>query len=173
MSKIRKARTVDALELSQLAERTFRATFEESNTPENMNLHCISRYSESIQSDEIADPNMTTLVSEHEGKLIGYAQLRWKNLPKFITASHPVEIQRLYVDEYWHGKGIAKDIMDSCFVHILERGSDVVWLGVWEHNPRAITFYKKFGFTEVGEHIFQLGDDKQRDIVMAKQIVST
>jgi ribosomal protein S18 acetylase RimI-like enzyme len=45
-----------------------------------------------------------------------------------------------------------------------------VWLGVWEHNPRAIAFYKKYGFISVGEHPFPLGGDLQRDIVMAKPL---
>jgi RimJ/RimL family protein N-acetyltransferase len=44
----------------------------------------------------------------------------------------------------------------------------VVWLGVWERNPRAIAFYKKFGFLEVGVHVFPLGFDPQRDIVMSR-----
>lgn len=50
---------------------------------------------------------------------------------------------------------------------IKARGSDVVWLGVWERNARAIAFYKKYGFVERGEHVFLLGHDRQRDIVMA------
>jgi ribosomal protein S18 acetylase RimI-like enzyme len=37
---------------------------------------------------------------------------------------------------------------------------------VWEKNPRAIDFYKKWGFKEVGAHIFPLGDDPQRDLIM-------
>ncbi|KAB7664971.1 GNAT family N-acetyltransferase, partial [Plesiomonas shigelloides] len=36
--------------------------------------------------------------------------------------------------------------------------------------PRAIAFYKKFDFVEVGEHIFQLGADAQRDVIMMRHI---
>jgi ribosomal protein S18 acetylase RimI-like enzyme len=45
-----------------------------------------------------------------------------------------------------------------------------MWLGVWEENPRAIRFYQKLGFVEFGEHIFQLGDDAQRDVLMKKKL---
>ncbi|CAM6209294.1 N-acetyltransferase domain-containing protein [Enterobacter intestinihominis] len=58
--------------------------------------------------------------------------------------------------------------MRMCFAEFEAKGSDVVWLGVWEHNPRAISFYHKLGFTEVGEHIFQVGSDPQRDIIMKR-----
>ena len=46
-------------------------------------------------------------------------------------------------------------------------------LGLWEHNPRAIAFYRKAGFAEVGEHAFPLGDDPQRDIVMARPVAGS
>lgn len=46
------------------------------------------------------------------------------------------------------------------------KNSDYVWLGVWEENPRAISFYKKNGFVEFDKHIFRLGDDEQTDVMM-------
>ena len=47
-------------------------------------------------------------------------------------------------------------------------GANVVWLGVWEHNPRAIRFYEKHGFTTAGEQPF--GKDPQRDLVMVRPL---
>jgi ribosomal protein S18 acetylase RimI-like enzyme len=160
----------DAKALSEMAEATFRATFGAMNTAEHMELHCRSSYGEQIQSAEIADPGMVTLVSEDEGRLIGYAQLRWGKAPDCVPAKSPGEIQRLYVVEDWHGKGIAQKLMKACMDEIERQGSDALWLGVWERNPRAISFYKKLGFVEVGAHIFPLGGDPQRDIVMVRSV---
>jgi RimJ/RimL family protein N-acetyltransferase len=42
---------------------------------------------------------------------------------------------------------------------------------VWEHNPRAIAFYRKFGFVAVGDHIFPVDHDPQRDILMARPVM--
>ena len=39
-----------------------------------------------------------------------------------------------------------------------------------EHNLRARAFYRKAGFTEVGEHSFMLGEDRQRDIIMVRPV---
>jgi ribosomal protein S18 acetylase RimI-like enzyme len=69
-----------------------------------------------------------------------------------------------------HGKGVAHDLMNACMDEMRFHRSDVVWLGVWERNPRAIAFYKKFGFLEVGVHVFPLGSDPQRDIVMSRPV---
>lgn len=58
--------------------------------------------------------------------------------------------------------------MQKCFAEFVAKGSDPVWLGVWEHNPGAISFYRKLGFTEVDEHIFQVESDPQRYIIMKR-----
>jgi ribosomal protein S18 acetylase RimI-like enzyme len=169
---VRKAHGCDAKKLSELAEATFKATFGALNTAEHMELHCQTSYGEQIQAAEIADPGMVTLVSEDKGRLIAYAQLRWGEAPDCVSAQSPGEIQRLYVVEDWHGKGVAQELMKACISEIKEIGSDALWLGVWERNPRAIAFYKKFGFVEAGEHTFPLGGDPQRDIVMARSVAS-
>jgi len=170
LSAIRKADRHDAKQLSLLAETTFMDTFGDANTPENMALHCRTRYSEAIQAEEISNPNMVTLLCEHGGGLVGFAQIRWGEAPSCVVAHAPAEIQRLYVVRDCHGKGVARALMNACVNEMRDRRSDVTWLGVWELNPRAIAFYKKFGFREVGEHVFALGSDPQRDIVMARAV---
>ena len=50
------------------------------------------------------------------------------------------------------------------------QGAAAVWLGVWEHNARAARFYQRFAFTEVGDHVFLLGADPQRDLIMVRSL---
>jgi ribosomal protein S18 acetylase RimI-like enzyme len=58
--------------------------------------------------------------------------------------------------------------MQRCLEAAAERGHRSVWLGVWEHNPRAIAFYERWGFVDVGEKSFVLGTDRQTDRVMVR-----
>jgi ribosomal protein S18 acetylase RimI-like enzyme len=167
---IRKADQADAAALAELAERTFRDAFGALNTATNMDLHCRSSYGRKLQAREIADPCLLTLVCEDNGTLIAYAQLRRGKAPDCVAAEQTVEIQRLYVDKEWHGKGIAQDLMNALLDHAREDHAGVVWLGVWEHNPRAIAFYAKFGFRECGDQTFLLGRDDQRDLIMQKAL---
>ena len=60
--------------------------------------------------------------------------------------------------------------MDACFARAQETGRDVIWLGVWEYNPRAQRFYEKNGFQFVGRHTFLLGSDPQTDLLMQKEL---
>ncbi|PWK45375.1 GNAT family N-acetyltransferase [Pleionea mediterranea] len=170
MTKKRSATLSDARQLSELAEQTFRDAFTEANNAEDMAMHCASTYGESIQTAELSDPNYDTIVVEDDGQLVAYAQLRQGHYPECVTAISPGEIQRLYVDKQWHGKGLAQALMTECLSRLREKNNDVVWLGVWEHNPRAIAFYKKLDFQPVGKHVFKLGNDPQTDIIMMRRI---
>jgi ribosomal protein S18 acetylase RimI-like enzyme len=170
VTDIRQATEADAAALAALAERTFRETFARINRAEDMDAHCRNSYGDSIQGAEIRDPDRTTLVCQIRDSLIAYGQLRWASAPSCVVATKPAEVQRLYVDAAWHGKGVAQALMASLLDTAIAGGADVVWLGVWEKNPRAISFYAKSGFAIVGDHVFVLGNDPQRDLVLAKRL---
>jgi ribosomal protein S18 acetylase RimI-like enzyme len=171
--RIRRAEDDDALALAVLAERTFRAAFAESNSPANMQLHCAANYGQALQLAEIRKPGRETWVAEAEKRLIAYVQLRLDAASSIVLGERPVEIQRFYVDASHHGTGLAHQLMAHVLARAAEVGSAQLWLGVWERNPRALAFYRKWGFDVVGEHIFKLGDDPQRDLLMRRNVQST
>ena len=76
------------------------------------------------------------------------------------------------MDASGHGKGVAQRLMNECLTSARDMGARYIWLGVWERNPRAIAFYRKAGFQEIGEQYFQLGSDRQRDIVMGRPLAA-
>ncbi|MDZ7767565.1 MAG: GNAT family N-acetyltransferase [Woeseiaceae bacterium] len=173
MFTVRIAKPRDAKVLSQFAESIFRATYGAMNTAGHMATHCHNSFGEQIQAAEISNPDMVTVLSEDKDTLIGYALLLWGEAPDFVSSKKPGEIQQAsIVGDDWHGRR-GTGLMDACIDEMRQRGSDVVWLGVLESAiRRALAFYKKRGFIEVGEQIFSFGGDPQRDIVMARSIAS-
>jgi len=170
MTVIRKAEIGDALRLAQLQEKTFRDTFEADNAAEDMALHCKNSYSAALQEQEIRNPDLMTLVCADGPQLLGFVQVRRGVAPDCLEADHPAEILRLYVDKPWHGRGLAQQLMEQALEQARLMGAAQIWLGVWERNPRAISFYKKYEFVEVGEHVFMVGSDAQRDVIMTRAL---
>ena len=104
---------------------------------------------------------IATLVVEDGDALIGFAQLRGS-----AAEYGDVELARFYVDRTQHGRGVAQALMNAVMDAARELGGASLWLGVWEHNPRAIRFYEKCGFRDIGSQPFLLGNDLQTDRVM-------
>ena len=170
MTSIRRAEATDAAALAELAERTFRDAFAESNTPVDMEIHCRERFGNDIQAREIADPTCVTLLAEADDQLIGFAQVRLNASMDCVAAQRPAELYRIYVASPWHGRGIARQLMDEVMAVAAQDGSDRIWLGVWEENRRAMAFYRKYGFEVVGAHEFRFGTERQQDLVMVTGI---
>ena len=169
----RRGTPADAPSLSAAAARWFEETFGPRNDPEDMRLYMNEAFGVERQRAELADPRRVALLVEEEGSLAGYAYLRRTAAGERHAALPPgeaVEIQRFYVGSHHHGRGLARRLMESALETAREMGGEMVWLGVWEHNTRAIRFYEKNGFVDVGELDFVLGTDLQHDRVMTRPL---
>ncbi len=163
---IRRGVASDAPVLAALDRDTFFDTFAATNDATDMALHLERAYGIPQQTAELTDPGIVTLIAEEEGQAVAYAQLREGHVPECATGANPIEIWRFYVVRAWHGRGIAQALMDRVRTEAVARGAGALWLGVWERNPRAQAFYGKYGFVDVGEHVFLFGTDPQTDRVM-------
>ncbi len=167
---IRRGTAEDAPVLASLARDTFFDTFASTNDPADMALHLQRAYSVDQQTAELTDPRVITLLVEEGDRAVAYAQLRTGNEPACITGSKPMELWRFYVGHDWHGKGVAQALMARVVAEAAQAGAQTLWLGVWERNPRALAFYAKCGFADVGEHVFLFGTDPQTDRVMTRPL---
>jgi ribosomal protein S18 acetylase RimI-like enzyme len=172
---VRAATIADAPRLSRLGAATFRETFERENTSENMARYLAEAFTPDRQAAEITDPAGTLLLAENRGmsgdaELVGYVHLVSGAAPAAVQGPVPLELKRLYVARAWHGQGVAQALMNAALDAARGRGAQTLWLGVWERNPRAVAFYRKYGFTRVGEHTFVLGADVQTDWLLARPL---
>ncbi len=167
---IRQATAADGQLLADLGSSTFAETFARDNTPENMSEYLAAAFSLDQIASELADELATFLIAEIDGQAVGYAMLHAGALPHEASGDKPIELVRIYVDGKWHGRKVGATLMQACIDVSRAKGHRTLWLGVWEHNARALAFYRKWEFEPFGEHIFQLGKDPQNDILMARVI---
>ena len=169
--KIRYGTTDDAKMLAELGAKTFYDTFVKDNTPGNIEAYLKASFSPEIHFNELSEPDNIFLIVESENIPIGYAQLILNSKDEAINRTKPLEIRRIYATQEYLGKGVGKELMQATIIEARKRGCDCVWLGVWEKNQRAIDFYEKWGFREVGTHLFSVGDDPQNDYVMELELI--
>jgi ribosomal protein S18 acetylase RimI-like enzyme len=163
---IRVATPADAATLAAISLKTFVDTFAPHNTAADMHSYTSAAFGEEKQRRELETEGVLTLLGEDDADTIAYAQIR-----RTPGAPHgDVEIVRFYVDQPHHGRGIAQLLMDAVETHARTLGGTRLWLGVWEHNVRAIAFYRKRGFIQCGAHPFLLGTDLQTDWVMNRAL---
>lgn len=55
------------------------------------------------------------------------------------------------------------------FEEVIKIGNKYIWVSVLESNNRAISFYTKYGYTEIGKHSFVIGYENFSFIAMPKK----
>ena len=173
--RIRTAAPADAEPLAALAERTFRDTFADDNSTDDIEAYVRDSFSLDRVRAELADDANTFLLAFMDGEeqLDGYAKLRTGTTDPSVTGRDPVELQRLYVDRSAMGHGVGAALMRASLDAARSAGHRTLWLGVWERNARAISFYERWQFETVGDHVFRLGSDHQTDLILARSVPGT
>ncbi len=162
----------DCRSLTDLAYTSFWDAFAHhpKNAPDDLAHYMRQAFSLQQITAEHSDGANIFLIAEIDGHPAGYAKLTVGATEEGIAAERPIELNRLYSQQKYLGQGIGQTLMDECFEIAKRNDNDVMWLGVWEYNPRAQRFYEKNGFRIVGRHTFQLGSDPQTDLLMQKEL---
>jgi ribosomal protein S18 acetylase RimI-like enzyme len=168
--EIRRGTPADAEVLAEFGRRAYEEAFGADNDPDNLAIFLETRYGVEQQTEELTRADVITLLAETEGHLIGFAQVRHSTAPDCVVGEDVVELWRFYVDRPFHGRGVAQRMMPAALRAASDLGGRMIWLSVWEENPRAITFYIRCGFEDVGTTDFWVGSDRQTDRVLVKEI---
>ena len=157
--------------LRALSIRTYYETFAHLNTAEDMTAYLEDAFNVERLTKEFNDANSSFYLLYADGNLAGYLKLNEALSQTDINDSDSLEIERIYVSSEFQGVGIGRYLMEQAIAIAKERNKKYVWLGVWEKNEKAIRFYKKNGFYEIGTHKFVMGKDVQTDYIMQKFLV--
>ncbi len=167
---IRKASAADAELIADLSRSTFYDAFAKDNTKENMDAFMNTVFTKEALMQQVITGDGIFLLAYDGDTVTGYARLREENEEEIMKGENAFEIARIYAVQSAIGKGVGPALMKACIEMALDMKKSIIWLGVWEKNPRAIAFYQKWGFEKFGEHIFPIGDDPQTDWLMKKAL---
>jgi ribosomal protein S18 acetylase RimI-like enzyme len=167
---IRFATADDAELIADLSRRTFYETFGYVNTKENMDKFMNEQFAREKLIKEVTEPGNTFLLAFDSDIPVGYVRMReGKKFPEFENKDS-IEIARIYSVNSYLGTGVGQQLMRQCVFIAKELKREIIWLGVWEKNPRAIAFYSKWGFEKFSDQDFLLGDDLQKDWLLMKKL---
>jgi GNAT superfamily N-acetyltransferase len=136
-----------------------------------MAMYMEKAFGEDIQRSELSDPLRTVFFAEQDGRVVGYTMLHEGPVPSSVGDDDALEIERLYSVKRMIGTGVGATLMRRCIEEAAAREKRTLWLGVWGRNARAIAFYERWGFVDVGSQSFILGRDRQTDLIMARRVV--
>lgn len=142
--------------LASLGRQTFMESHGHSGPAADIDAYAISRFTEEVLLNELADPkNLFHIIYSGETPA-GYS----KFIPDFPHSHIPHEgiskLERIYLLREFNGMGLGRALMNFNISLARSRGQKGIWLYVWVENHRALDFYLMNGFIIIGRHDFQI-----------------
>lgn len=163
---ITKINSNQVYQLQEIGKQTFYETFSSENSEENMMNYLEDEFSIEKLQTQLNNKDSAFYFATLNDNVIGYLKINFGQSQTELKDNKALEIERIYVLKEFHGKKVGQLLYNKAIQIAKEKNTDYIWLGVWEENTRAISFYKKNGFIEFDKHIFKLGNDEQTDLMM-------
>lgn len=166
---IRRATADDAAALAELGAATFTETFGHLYPPEDLQTFLARNHTPASWSRTLADPHRAAWLVEHrDGRKIGFLVVGACKLPVQDLESSAGEIQQLYVFAEFHNLRLGTQLMNHGLAWLESQGRTPIYIGVWSENYGAQRFYGRYGFDEVGEYGFPVGNTVDRELILKR-----
>ena len=156
--------------LSQISKETFVTAFALQNNPKDFENYISKAFSIDTIDKELKNIASHFYFVYYKNNLIGYFKLNEFDAQNEFQELEGMELERIYIINKFQGKGIGGQILQNIFELAIKKEKLYIWLGVWELNKEAILFYQKNGFIKFGTHPYYIGNDKQTDWLMRKEL---
>ena len=164
--QIAAVRPEHAADLADLKAATFIETFAAENDPEHLHAHVARAFTAEAVRATLEDERCSTWWLVEDDTPIGFLKVNRGEAQTEPHLSDGLEIEQIYVRARHHGQRLGGRLMEQAIATARQEGFPFVWLGVWEHNHKALAVYEHLGFIAIGDHPFLFGHEKQRDVLM-------
>jgi len=162
----------DAPALATVGSATFLESFAGILEGSSILMHCQNQHSvETYRKYLVQIETRAWLAVVPPGDApIGYAMLTAPDLPLPDLSDADVELKRIYVFSRYQRAGAGKLLFEQALLAAKEAGKSRLLLGVHAENARALSFYRKHGFEQIGVRTFQIGEMIYDDLVLGRSI---
>ena len=167
--QIRKATLDDAEYISLLARFTFTETFGHNfRDHKDLTDYYDRTFSVSKIRSGLLNDNNIFYIALCDELPVGYAKLKKRSKSEFMDSNEVSQLQKIYILNDFQSVRIGEKLQSALFEETISSGSKFLWLSVLKTNVKAISFYSKHGFNEIGENTFDIGKEHFVFMVMNK-----
>ncbi|MFB7138725.1 GNAT family N-acetyltransferase [Gottfriedia sp. NPDC056225] len=168
--QVKKCSYEDSQLLQEIGFETFNETFKDQNTKANMIAYLEKAFNLKQVKKELSNTYSKFFFVYFNDAIAGYLKINTSVAQSEEMGEETLEIERIYIKKNYQKLGLGKYLFNKASEIALELNKKKIWLGVWEKNENAISFYKTLGFVQIGAHSFFMGDEEQIDFIMMKTL---
>ncbi|HEY0759485.1 MAG TPA: GNAT family N-acetyltransferase [Acidisarcina sp.] len=166
---LRECTPADAPTLALIGAGTLLEAFAGFIPGESLLAHCAKYHFPAAYTAYLEQPQARAWLAEvaPAAAPVGYAMITAPDFPPGLAQAGDLELRRIYLFSRFHGSGAAQRMMDAAIAAARQHSAARLLLGVHPGNKRAIAFYRRNGFIQIGQRTFQVGASTFEDPVFA------
>ncbi len=160
----------DALCLGVLGTQVFLDTYATAGIRPLLAREVLAAFSTEATAALIVRERTVVRLAEFDGHLIGFAATVIGAAHELVPSDAPAELDKLYVQECYTGLGIGARLLHDAELQAAAAGARTLWLTPWAGNLRAMHFYRRQGYTDVGLTWFHIEHEAHANRVYLKAL---
>ena len=166
----RVAGMADALCIGVLGTQVFLDTYATGGIRPSLAREVLQHLSTEAIESLLAASGAQFILAERAGHLIGFADLALGATQALVPAWPSAELRRLYVHERFTRRGIGAALLRHAEAHAAATGTAALWLTAWVENVRALAFYARQNYAELGAVPYVFENESYENRVFAKSL---
>lgn len=166
----RPAELSDAMCIGVLGMQVFLDTYAPEGTRPALAREVLQNFSMPAIQAQMENPWTGFILAERAGHLIGFAQLTHGARNPRVAFDRSTELNRLYVHERFTSQGVGKALLQSAEEVAAAHGAAAMWLTAWIGNERAVDYYPRRGYIDVGASTYTFEDEHYENRVFMKEL---
>lgn len=166
----RPATVADALCIGVLGTQVFLDNYATDGIRPSLAREVLEQFSTAATAALLAAPATGCVVAERRGHLIGFALWTLDTPHALVATGRPAKLERLYVQEPFAGAGLGTSLLAAAERGAGAAGADTLWLTTWVGNRRALRFYPRRGYADVGATLYVFEHEQHENRVFARSL---
>lgn len=160
MIEIRKANLKDIDTIIKIGTQTFIEAHSESANERELTSYLEQAYDKKKLTEELSDTKNKFHLIYYNNEIAGFSKICLNTDCDSSTKSKLTKLERLYIYKIFYDKKLGLELLNFNINLSKQNHQKGMWLNVWINNHRAINFYHKLGFENIGVYYFKLTETK-------------
>ena len=167
----RVASSSDALCVGVLATQVFLDTYATDGIRPSIAREVLEQASTNAVFTSLAAQGTRFIVSERAGHMLAFAEIALNSSHRLVQHSdNPAQLKRLYVQERFTGAGLGSALLARAEALAASEQATMLWLTAWVDNLRALAFYARRGYDDLGAATYTFQEESYENRVFARTL---
>jgi diamine N-acetyltransferase len=145
--------------ISKIGVESFLQAHGHSASKTAIDAYVAKTYTEAVVTKELSNPNNLYHLIYSDNKIAGYSKIILNQPNTNVEQQNITKLERFYLLKEFYGQNIGAKLFEFNVALAKNQLQAGMWLYVWVENEKAIRFYTKCGFKNVGSYDFKISEN--------------